>query len=100
MEMDVVVKAILHHWTYTELGLWKHFLNARGHDVRQRMALRFKFLVLRHTRILYVVSGRVERGVYWRKESKTAIPTIVAIVPVKAASSVNRMKLGRLFVWY
>jgi len=34
---------------------------------------------------------------YWKRESKTAMPTTVAMVPVNAMSSVNKIKLGRLF---
>ncbi len=47
-------------------------------------------------RVFYV--GFVENaGAYWRRESKTAKPTKVAMVPIKPMSSVNRIKLDLLF---
>ena len=37
---------------------------------------------------------------YWNNENKTAIPTMVAIVPTNPTNPVNNTKAGRLSEWY
>jgi hypothetical protein len=45
-------------------------------------------------------SERLKKGTaaaHWRSESRIAIPTKAAMVPIKPISSVNRIKLDLLF---
>ena len=45
VEVNIVEEAVFDHRSDAELRFRKQFLNARGHDVRQRMTFRFEFFV-------------------------------------------------------
>src|SRR5438132_2114269 len=95
-QMDVVIKPVFHHRPDAEPGFREDFQNTRGHDVRKRVTLRLELLVLRHTAILRMFLSEVERRFYLKRETRTAAPTTVAMVVIKAIISVKKMKLGRL----
>ena len=91
---------VLNHRPDTEPGFREDFQNTRGHNVRERVALRFELLVLRHTAILRMFLSEVERRFYLKRETRTPAPTTVAMVVVNAIISVNKIKLARLLEWY
>ena len=93
--MDIIIETVFHYGPDPELSLGKYFQDACCHQMRKRVALGIELFILRHTRILRVFGRNV--AAYWKRESKTAMPTSVAMVPIKPMSSVNRIKLDLLF---